>query len=115
MPTVAYPFAGETLRRDDVRACSEQLSELAAFGRSDRERAAFLVLRGDGTFHCAVWPASNTWHSASWSGAIPFGTVAVMHTHPRHIPQPSTQDMAQARRLDIPVLVVTPGSIAMTR
>ena len=115
IPTIAYPFDTTTLVRDDVRACGERITALAGHGYLAHERAAFLVLSSDGTFDCSVWPPSNGWHSATWSGKIPNGTVAVIHTHPRTIPQPSSHDTREARRLDIPVIVVTPGSMAMTR
>jgi hypothetical protein len=115
MPTVAYPFGDETLQRDDVRACSDRIAELAGHGYFQGERAAFLVLRGDGRFDCSVWPVTNEWHRTTWSGAIPNGTVAVIHTHPRNMPDPSTHDTAEARRLNIPVIVVTRGSVKMTQ
>jgi hypothetical protein len=115
LPTVAYPFGEETLRREDVRACSARLNELSGYGYGNREQAAFLILRSDGRFDCSVWPATNAWHSANWSGRIPTGTVAVIHTHPRNIPRPSVQDAAEARRLDIPVIVVADRSVTMTR
>lgn len=44
----------------------------------------------------------------SFTGRIPFGTVAIAHTHPPRLPFPSALDAAdEARRLDVPFVVLT--------
>jgi hypothetical protein len=115
IPTVAYPFDSGTLRRADVQNCAARVLELSGYGRREFERAAFLVLRDDGDFVCDVWPASFRWRSERWTGKIPSGTAAVMHTHPRSEGRPSVNDMAQARRLDVPVIVVTAEGLSMAQ
>ncbi|HEV8659295.1 MAG TPA: Mov34/MPN/PAD-1 family protein [Thermoanaerobaculia bacterium] len=113
LPTVAYPFGVATLMRDDVAACSETILSRGWGGRANFERAAFLHLSDDGAFRCDVWPADFQFHRAQWWGATPDGTAALIHSHPRTLPEPSEQDVREAQRLGVPVIVVTPESIAM--
>ena len=70
-------------------------------------------MRDDGHFDCALWPATFTWRSATYSGRIPTGTVAVMHTHPTGQPQPSDHDFQEAKRIAVPVIVVCRKSVIM--
>ena len=113
-PTVAYPFDRVTLARADVAACSEKVLELGWYGMVDWERAAFLRLRADGTFACDVWGSKLKYQRVDWSGPIPEGTVALVHSHPRSKPNPSQQDIRESERIGIPVIVVTPESVVMT-
>jgi hypothetical protein len=115
VPTIAYPFNEKTLQRDDLRQCASRLAALSGHGFRDEERAAFLILREDDTFECALWPASFAFRRASWAGQIPDRTIAVIHTHPRSTPDPSPHDYREARRLDIPVIVVAGERISMAR
>jgi hypothetical protein len=109
--TVAYPFTSETFERADVRACADNIALAAKAGRSDHERAAFLTLNDDGSFGCTLWPPTFTWRRTSWEGRIPENTIAVMHTHPSDMPQPSQHDFAEARRIGAPVIVVSRRTI----
>ena len=113
IPIVAYPFTEATLHRDDVRACASRLTTLANTGQSNIERAAFLILQDDGSFSCKVWREPGQWRRASFSGRIPDGTVAIMHTHPPDSPEPSAHDEKEATRLDAPVIVVCRGQLAL--
>ena len=115
IPTIAYPFSEKTLQRDDLRQCASRLAALSGYGFRDEERAAFLILRADDSFECAIWPASFAFRRASWGGRIPDRTIAVIHTHPRGTPDPSPHDYREARRLDIPVIVVAGERISMAR
>ncbi|HVS30542.1 MAG TPA: Mov34/MPN/PAD-1 family protein [Thermoanaerobaculia bacterium] len=111
--TIAYPFTEATLQRDDVRACVTRLAAMSGHGRFEYESAAFLVLREDGKFDCAVWPSVRAWRRATWAGPVPDGTVAVMHTHPRSLPMPSAHDSREASRIGIPVIVVAGRFVSM--
>lgn len=113
IPTVAYPFNRATLQRDDFAACADRILALAWYGRVEWERAAFLRIDDRGRFACDVWPSKLQFHSASWSGPTPDGTIAIIHSHPRTLPNPSVEDAAEARRLGIPVIVVTPQAVTM--
>ena len=113
LPTVAYPFSDRTLAREDVAACSERVLSLGWDGRAEFERAAFLRFRDDGRFNCDIWPVSFEFRRVQWLGAPPDGTAAIVHSHPRTLPDPSRQDVEEARRLGIPVIAVTPESVVM--
>jgi len=102
---------------DDRRAMmslSWNLLKDARFGQDTREHAAFLVRRGDGTLVLVAWPYGAEPMRARYEGAIPAGTVAILHTHPNAYPLPSTGDTELARRLGLPVYVVTRGEVALT-
>jgi hypothetical protein len=78
----------------------------AGYGRLPHEQAAFLILERDGSLSLAPWESRGVRH-ARYQGAIPARTLAIVHTHPHGNPQPSAQDRAEARRLGLPVIVVT--------
>ncbi len=114
-PTVAYPFDRQALERADVGSCASRLVRLGGHGRFQYERAAFLILRDDGQFDCSVWPATFEWRSGTWASAIPNGTAAIIHTHPRAEPDPSAHDVREAARIGVPIMVATPDALAMAR
>lgn len=88
-----------------------QLLEAAGYGRLPFERGAFLIREDDGTLTMAMWPHAG-FARAEWRGGIPRGTIAVVHTHPNDKPaHPSAGDVAQAKRIALPVLVVTPSRV----
>lgn len=80
------------------------------YGRLSRERAAFLIRETDGGFTLAPWPHGGFRH-ATFRGDVPAGAVAVLHTHPLREPQPSQRDKAEARRLGLPIVVITPDAV----
>jgi hypothetical protein len=77
------------------------------YGRMPEERAAFLIQEVDGTLTLQPWARGGIRH-ATFRGTIPARTIAIVHTHPRGESEPSRQDRAEARRLGIAVVVVTP-------
>jgi hypothetical protein len=95
------------LRNRAVFDCFMHLLHEAKFGYVSYERAAFLVLQRDGV-HCVDWPITNDFQKARWSGPKPAGVVAIAHTHPVAIPEPSSHDVEQARRNRMPMFVLTP-------
>src|SRR5205823_4629755 len=111
-PIVAYPLTEATLNRADVIAAFDDLLRKAAYGHLGEERAGFLVLDGD-RFLLVPWPPSHKFHADEWKGKIPYGTVAVVHTHPPGQPLPSTHDRTEAERVGIPILVITPTSVVL--
>src|SRR5215208_6235035 len=113
LPTVAYPFNQQVLERADVASCSDEVLSLGMYGRSKFERAAFLLIDETGRFDCHVWPADFQFHKAQWRGRTPDGTAALIHSHPQNFPDPSLQDIMEAMRLGVPVIVVTPAATAM--
>src|SRR5262249_27146995 len=79
-PVVAYPINETTLDRGDVAAAFETLLRKASYGQLGEERAGFLVYDAGG-FRLEMWPPTHRFHAEEWHGAIPTGTVALIHTH----------------------------------
>jgi hypothetical protein len=82
----------------------------SGYGRLPRERAAFLIRETDGTLTLEPWAPGGRRH-ASFRGQVPIGTIAILHTHPHGEERPSTQDFAEAKRLRMPVVVITAGRV----
>lgn len=82
----------------------------SGYGQREYERAAFLIRETDGTLTLEPWPHSGFRH-VTFRGKVPARTIAILHTHPAGEPQPSVRDRAEARRLGIAVVVITPGSV----
>ena len=81
-------------------------------GSFDRtERAAFIVDDGEGNLECVVWPETQSHEQAVFHGAMPPGTIAILHTHPRGVTWPSRQDEAESHRLGIAIYALTPARI----
>jgi proteasome lid subunit RPN8/RPN11 len=109
-PVIAYPLSPAILENPKVMKGFTTLVERSGYGKLQHECAAFLVLDDRGEFELVHWPATNRYHEQRWSGAIPMGTVAVVHTHPAHLPYASRHDRDEARRTGIPIVVLTPGA-----
>lgn len=86
------------------------LLEESGYGRLPRERAAFLIRESDGTLTLEPWAAGGYRH-ATFRGHVPRGTIAILHTHPRGETRPSAQDRDEARRLQMPVVVITTEAV----
>lgn len=84
--------------------------EEGGFGRLPRERAAFLIRESDGTLTLQPWDDYGH-RRASFRGRIPERALAVLHTHPMGEERPSSHDRAEARRIGMPVVVITPGGV----
>lgn len=88
----------------------EDLLVRSGYGKLQHERAAFLILEGDGSLTLQPWPSRGLRH-ASFKGTIPARTLAIIHTHPHGEPQPSARDRAESARLGLPVIVVTTDGV----
>jgi len=113
---VAAARAGEP--RDllrDALPCLRIVLERSRFGVSDQESAAWLVADPrSGELSCRLWPPTARRGEARWSGAMPRGVVAQIHSHPTRAasgrqwtPRPSQNDCRTARALAVPVLTVS--------
>lgn len=84
------------------------------YGVSEFERSAWIVSSGSG-MSLDWWPAAGAFNKETFTGTIPSGAVAVVHTHPNSKGEkPSTGDQDQARKLGLPFYVVTGQSIWRT-
>jgi hypothetical protein len=103
----------EPLWSDDPAALGyfADLLRLGGFGFTHWEAAAFLLRSTDGGYRCLAWPFSNGHHEQKFRGRMPDFTVAIVHTHPQHLALPSPGDRATAKRLGIPVIVLTSRNI----
>jgi hypothetical protein len=87
------------------------LLQHAGYGQLPVEHAAFLIRESDGSLTTEPWRDSGH-RRVRFRGAIPPNTIAVVHTHPKDAPLPSVHDRIEARKIDLPVLVVTPAGVA---
>src|SRR5688572_16569430 len=74
------------------------------------ERAAFLIHDDDGVA-MIYWPTTMQRHAATYRGVVPPNVLAIVHTHPTYLWDPSAHDLAEARRLGIPIYVLTRSSV----
>ncbi|MFA6957005.1 MAG: Mov34/MPN/PAD-1 family protein [Thermoanaerobaculia bacterium] len=100
----------------DRRAISQswELLRTAKYGRATTERAAFLVRGADGGLELVPWKYGAETLRATYRGTIPEGTVAIVHTHPNATPYPSRGDAELARRIGLPVYVLTRQVVSFT-
>lgn len=112
-PVLAYPLSPAILENRNVSDGFASLVARSGYGRSAYESAAFLVMDDANNWRLVPWPATNLFHAQRWKGAVPRGTVAIVHTHPAHLPDASRHDMDEARRTGIPIFVLTPGTVVL--
>lgn len=98
------------LSRPEAAAWYSVLLAEGGYGRLPRERAAFLIREADGTLTLEPWQDGGH-RRATFRGHIPDGTLAVLHTHPKGEDRPSPRDRQEARRLRMPVVVITPEAV----
>jgi hypothetical protein len=98
-----------------VRAMFRQMLSQTRYGFSREEAAAFVVRDGNGHLAVVAWPdADGIPDCAHWYGRFPEGVVAIVHTHPNWLPEPSTIDAQTARVTGVPVYVITAGRVSKT-
>jgi proteasome lid subunit RPN8/RPN11 len=77
------------------------------------EQAAFVVRRADGKLAVIRWAIDCSALRKSYRGIVPPNTVAIVHTHPEGRREPSQQDISEARRIKLPICVLTRRGIWM--
>ena len=105
--------SAELLHDEVVLSFCRVLSKKAIVERHI-EQGAFVVQTAGGLQYFVAWPPTEERDVARWYGHFPDGTVAIVHTHPPHLPEPSKLDIAVARRARVPVYVITPSRISKT-
>ena len=105
----------EVLPVDDplIRASFAELVRQGGYGSWATEEAAFVIRGDDGGYRLVVWRSEREVLRRTYRGAIPRGAVAIVHTHPRERPYGSPADQQTARRLAMPVFVLTPLNIVV--
>jgi hypothetical protein len=98
------------LSRPEAAYWYAALLEDGGYGRFESERAAFLIRESDGTLTLQPW-TGRAHREASFRGRVPERTIALLHTHPYRDTRPSVQDREEARRLGLPVVVITPDAV----
>jgi Prokaryotic homologs of the JAB domain len=111
---VANAGRAAELDRDRMMVLAWDLLGSARYGLDSKEHAAFLVVDERGELQLSRWPWQAESMRASYRGEVPRGAVAVVHTHPNELPNPSGGDIALARKLGIGVYVITRTSITVT-
>jgi Prokaryotic homologs of the JAB domain len=76
------------------------------------EEAAFLVRDDYGHIRAIDWHSSKR-RTASFHGRIPDQCIGIAHTHPQGDKEPSPEDRAEARRIQLPIVVVTSQAITV--
>jgi proteasome lid subunit RPN8/RPN11 len=89
---------------------------LLAKSASDKfnEHAAFIVRTPEARHYFVPLPSSGRDDLLLWRGRIPKGTVAIVHTHRDMRGAASKLDVMTARRLGIPVYILTARRIVKT-
>lgn len=104
----------------DALPCLRSILERSLYGASDREVAAWLVesRQGGGKLDCLDWPPTEADGEARWSGPLPLGLLAQVHSHPTRAisgrmwsPRPSWRDCLTARRLKVPVITISVAGV----
>jgi len=90
-----------------VRSLFADLLRLGGYGYVNTERAAFLIREANGDYRCALWTMTGRWKRERFSGVVPAGTVAVVHTHPNRTPLGSPSDRRTSLVLKVPVFILT--------
>jgi hypothetical protein len=99
------------VKEPEVLAIFAEVLDRGGMGYRASESAAFLVIDPAGRYRCVAWPQTNRHERQTYREAAPPFTVAILHTHPRSSLRPSAADRATAKKLGIPVFVLTPRDI----
>jgi len=108
------PATADLTADPSVRAGFWKLVTDSRYGFARSEEAMFVVRGAGGAVTFVRWPDSGLHERAQWIGRFPRGTIAIVHTHPNWLPDPSAVDTRLAERIGIPVYVVTRTRISRT-
>jgi len=110
-PFLAIPITDDFLNDRAIRGYFADLLRLGGYGHWSTERAAFLVRTETGDVRCVLWPAGGELNREHFSGKVPDGAVAIVHTHPEQTPRGSTGDHHLSQTYGVPIFVLTPRNI----
>jgi proteasome lid subunit RPN8/RPN11 len=90
-----------------VLAIMQDIALRGAHQFDQQEVAAFLVRDANGVIASVMWPHTANRRSEHYDGVVPAGTVAIAHTHPTFAERPSHGDIEQAKKIGLPIYVIT--------
>jgi hypothetical protein len=119
MAVAALVMLTATLQADvahdpGIRAALWRMMAETRYGFAHNEIATFIVRDERGRLSTVRWPPDDLPHGARWEGPLPRNVVAVAHTHPNWLPEPSRIDARTARDKRLAVYVVTRTKIVKT-
>src|ERR1041385_4142446 len=103
---LSQPLCGPLCGADAFAHYSRLLAR-AQLGHSSYEEAAFLVSDDEGHIRAIDWDHGER-RTTSFHGRKPDHCIGIMHTHPNGDKEPSRGDRAEARRIQLALVVVTP-------
>lgn len=106
--------AGDIVCETAVVRGAWDLLRLSGYGQRKQEHAAFIIRNPQGDHRLLHWQHRREFQRATYRGAVPPNAVAIIHTHPNSLPNPSSGDTRLARRIGLPVYVVTRKLITRT-
>lgn len=104
-PQSPRPIDASLFADRSVTQCFATMLASTRFGATGEETGAFLVAGEDGTPVCHRWQGKGM-RRVEWRGTIPAGTIAIVHTHPATAPLPSQHDRDEAKKTQLPFIVV---------
>ena len=88
------------------------LFQSAQTGDRETERAGFVTRDPNGEIGFIPWPATAERRRATFKGSAPPNTIAIAHTHPDGMTEPSRQDAEESIRIRLPIYVVARTAIS---
>ncbi len=88
------------------------LFQSAQTGGRETERAGFVTRDPNGEIGFIPWPATVERRRATFKGSAPPNTMALAHTHPDGMTEPSRQDAGESIRIRLPIYVVARTAIS---
>lgn len=93
--------------RDVVKELAEMVILANAMKACEGEQAAFVVRRADRKLAVVHWSTDCSALRKTYRGIIPPNAIAIVHTHPEGRREPSPEDLSEARRIKLPICVLT--------
>ena len=109
-----FPMFDELAHVPDVRDAFWRLMVDARYGFAETEEAMFIVRDRDGRLSFVRWSSLHMPHQARWTARLPRGVVAIAHTHPNWMPEPSRTDIGTAISTKLAVYVITRTRVMKT-
>ncbi len=110
-PSSAVEQAPPPVERIASNGCVLESFVSMLYGTHGHVEVAEFIVDERGTLTGLTWPREEWVRAQRYTGIMPSGTVAIAHTHPENSAEPSYDDISTAKRLQLPVYVVTRRAI----